>query len=218
MSDLGSGRDNGLTDDLDSLAVCARGFADDPALSPTQQSLIAGIPALVDRLREAQTEAAECRRGVIAAAEECARLTQAPVPMLLYCPACAVQHIDAPQPEKGWTNPPHRSHECQFCGHVWRPADVATTGVASIDTRGRHDGEPQPHRHERGSSGVAVTDLGCASCAVIDAAVAFCASQHADGKHLFSREAYNDLVRSTNALERVRGGLCRRCTTCEDFR
>lgn len=62
-----------------------------------------------------------------------------PIPMVLYCPACGVQHIDQPQPEKGWTNPPHRSHECQACGCIWRPADVATTGVEVIQTHGTAD-------------------------------------------------------------------------------
>lgn len=61
------------------------------------------------------------------------------IPMILYCPACGAQHIDRPQPEKGWTNPPHRSHECQACGCIWRPADVATTGVEKIETTGRAD-------------------------------------------------------------------------------
>lgn len=67
-----------------------------------------------------------------------------PIPMLLFCPVCATQHIDAPQPKKGWSNPSHRSHECQKCGHVWRPADVPTTGVAAIETKGQRDGDPRP--------------------------------------------------------------------------
>jgi len=77
-----------------------------------------------------------------------------PIPMILYCPACGLQHIDAPDPEPvthagyevvevspRWTNPPHRSHLCQApgCGHVWRPADVCTTGVAAIRTKGKAD-------------------------------------------------------------------------------
>lgn len=62
-----------------------------------------------------------------------------PIPMILFCPKCREQHIDAPQPEKGWTNPPHRSHECQNCGLVWRPADVATIGVEALETRGERD-------------------------------------------------------------------------------
>lgn len=60
-----------------------------------------------------------------------------PIPMILFCPACGVQHID--KPEGDWTNPPHRSHLCHYCGHIWRPADVATTGVKDIATRGEHD-------------------------------------------------------------------------------
>lgn len=61
-----------------------------------------------------------------------------PIPMLLFCPKCNLQHVDAPH--GSWTNPPHRSHECQGCGYVWRIADVPTTGVIAIDTTGRRDG------------------------------------------------------------------------------
>lgn len=77
-----------------------------------------------------------------------------PVDMVLHCPACGLQHIDAPDPwvakygeelckAKGfslWTNPPHKSHLCHGCGHVWRPADVATTGVKAVSTKGKEDG------------------------------------------------------------------------------
>jgi hypothetical protein len=38
-----------------------------------------------------------------------------------------------------WTNPPHRTHLCHSCGHKWRPADVATNGVAAVKTRGKDD-------------------------------------------------------------------------------
>lgn len=62
-----------------------------------------------------------------------------PIDMVLFCPKCGAQHIDKPQPAKNWTNPPHRSHECQKCGSIWRPADVATNGVAQIQTKGQHD-------------------------------------------------------------------------------
>ena len=58
-----------------------------------------------------------------------------PIPMVLYCPRCGLQHID----DAVWTNTPHRSHLCNDCGLIWRPADVATTGVASIETRGKAD-------------------------------------------------------------------------------
>ena len=82
--------------------------------------------------------------------------------MLLFCPACHAQHIDARKPctmgvgcsEAGacfaaahdepdrcdaWSNPPHRSHLCHQCGHIWRPADVFTNGVQSIKTKGKAD-------------------------------------------------------------------------------
>lgn len=74
-----------------------------------------------------------------------------PIPMVLFCPRCAMQHIDSPQPEKGWTNPPHKSHECQSprCGYVWRPADVHTVGVEAIATRGSRDRSASP-REARG--------------------------------------------------------------------
>lgn len=64
---------------------------------------------------------------------------EAPIPMVLHCPRCHVQHIDEATPE--WDNPPHRSHACQTpgCNTIWRPADVATAGVASIGTRGKSD-------------------------------------------------------------------------------
>lgn len=63
-----------------------------------------------------------------------------PVDAILFCPACGTQHVDAPS--EGWTNPPHRSHLCHACGHVWRPADVATNGVLSIATAGGADDKP----------------------------------------------------------------------------
>lgn len=85
-----------------------------------------------------------------------------PVPMILHCPRCHLQHIDEPRhPGLGcrrevpqanpsvdgsgpvdletWMNPPHRSHLCAGCGFIWRPADVPTTGVAAITTRGQND-------------------------------------------------------------------------------
>lgn len=64
-----------------------------------------------------------------------------PVPMVLHCPKCGVQHIDAPEPENGWDNPPHKSHLCHGCGTIWRPADVPTAGVASV-SRGSRDTWP----------------------------------------------------------------------------
>ena len=59
------------------------------------------------------------------------------VNMILHCPKCGLQHVDAPDDE--WTNPPHRSHLCHGCGCIWRPADVPTNGVKQIETEGRAD-------------------------------------------------------------------------------
>ncbi|MGY0793146.1 hypothetical protein ACW7BJ_27585 [Azospirillum argentinense] len=63
----------------------------------------------------------------------------APLHMLLFCPRCGLQHIDAPDKTTGWTNPPHRSHLCAGCGCVWRPADAPTSGVLAIATSGKAD-------------------------------------------------------------------------------
>ena len=76
-----------------------------------------------------------------------------PIDMVLHCPACGMQHIDAveelpmPMPgssfegSAGWANPPHRSHLCHGCGHIWRPADVPTNGVEAVKTCGKADSE-----------------------------------------------------------------------------
>jgi hypothetical protein len=81
----------------------------------------------------------------------------APVDMVLFCPRCGTQHVDAPEDvdlfrstmlqigglreanPKPWTNPPHKSHLCHTCGCIWRPADVPTNGVQALKTRGAND-------------------------------------------------------------------------------
>lgn len=86
-----------------------------------------------------------------------------PIDMVLHCPACGLQHIDQPETDAEyterlhesswwdlggdkparWTNPHHKSHECRKihggCGHIWRPADVPTNGVAVVKTKGKAD-------------------------------------------------------------------------------
>jgi hypothetical protein len=47
------------------------------------------------------------------------------VPMILYCPICRARHIDREE----FAKKAHHTHACQGCGHVWRPAVVATCGV-----------------------------------------------------------------------------------------
>lgn len=76
---------------------------------------------------------------------EVQQLRAAPIDMLLFCPRCELQHIDAPDERTpGWTNPPHKSHLCHGCGHIWRPCDRPTNGVEKIETHGLNDGSPQP--------------------------------------------------------------------------
>lgn len=86
---------------------------------------------LIARLRDnAQGEG-------LAIFDEAADALEAPIDMILHCPACLEQHIDAAT--ETWPNEPHRSHLCQHCGFIWRPCDLATNGVAEIKTRGKDD-------------------------------------------------------------------------------
>lgn len=81
-----------------------------------------------------------------------------PIDMLLFCPKCHKQHVDAPEKSEWvddsdplaamaqvldtkevWDNPPHKSHLCHACGTIWRPADVPTNGVFNINTKGKDD-------------------------------------------------------------------------------
>lgn len=76
-----------------------------------------------------------------------------PIDMILHCPECHAQHIDRPDdPDSDaarlerhraansvrnpvanvWTNPPHHKHLCASCGHLWKPANVNTNGVAVL--------------------------------------------------------------------------------------
>lgn len=64
-----------------------------------------------------------------------------PVDMILHCPNCGWQHVDKPDtwPDSRKDVPIHRSHKCEICGFIWRPADVPTNGVAAIKTQGKWD-------------------------------------------------------------------------------
>lgn len=77
-----------------------------------------------------------------------------PINMVLHCPKCGEQHID--KADAWWNNPPHRSHLCHGCGHIWRPADVPTNGVAAIKTHGTNDSAiAQPPQAEQAAQPVA---------------------------------------------------------------
>lgn len=150
---------------------------DEPHVPPGPPSELAFTPAEATYLREC---IARDPRGLpsigplneklFALGGAYARYDPVPIPMILHCPCCGMQHVDAedrtpwPPVPPGvqiesfsgeaaggalwsdgvtrypkWPNPPHRSHMCQYCRTVWRPADVPTTGVAAITTRGRDD-------------------------------------------------------------------------------
>lgn len=48
------------------------------------------------------------------------------VPVVIYCPVCEVLHVD----EGEWaTTRHHKTHQCQSCGHEWRPFRFATVGI-----------------------------------------------------------------------------------------
>lgn len=106
--------------------------------------------------RLVQAYAKSYARGVAAKGKE---VPAVPIDMILYCPACGTQHIDATEFEHrtdlagtldvAWTNPPHRSHLCAGCGHIWRPADVPTNGVATIATKGKADSAPASTERNR---------------------------------------------------------------------
>jgi hypothetical protein len=52
-------------------------------------------------------------------------MSDAPIPMLIWCPQCKARHIDVGEFE----TKPHHTHACQACGMCWRPAIVPTVGV-----------------------------------------------------------------------------------------
>lgn len=51
-----------------------------------------------------------------------------PVPMLLWCPLCHFRHVDKGE----FATKAHKSHACQKCGMVWRPAVRPTVGVQHL--------------------------------------------------------------------------------------
>lgn len=103
-------------------------------------------PDILERIRKARNlgSTAPITWNALTDAEtEIQRLRTAlsePIPMILFCPSCGVQHIDAPDERTpDWANPPHKSHLCHGCGHIWRPCDRPTEGVKEIQTSGKAD-------------------------------------------------------------------------------
>lgn len=92
------------------------------------------LPEVYDIINEALAVGVES----VFIAEENGR---APIDMVLHCPNCGMQHVDKPDPERGWMNPPHKSHLCLQCNAIWRVAPVPTNGVPSLP-RGEFDNWP----------------------------------------------------------------------------
>ncbi len=98
-------------------------------------------------------ENSELITGLAPHVRKLADFAEAPIDMVLHCPMCGLQHVDVAdmcpecpggvcmciRQQERWTNPPHRSHLCHGCGHIWRPADVPTNGVAAVKTHGKAD-------------------------------------------------------------------------------
>lgn len=62
---------------------------------------------------------------------------EAPLPLVIHCPQCHLQHVDVDDDTGKWaTSRLHRKHLCKpsdgGCGHVWAPANVHTVGVAEL--------------------------------------------------------------------------------------
>lgn len=103
-----------------------------------------------------------------------------PIDMILFCPLCFRQHIDKDKPQQDWINRPHRSHKCDYCAYIWRPADVCTNGVATIKTKGKADLpiEDLPLM-------VSVQPLWCRYLTVQQQSVLFLATRGPDGAEKF---------------------------------
>lgn len=69
-----------------------------------------------------------------------------PIWMILHCPKCTTQHIDK---GKWATTRTHKTHLCEKCGHLFKPAMCATVGVRDFSVA--------PESYER----VVPPNLGC---------------------------------------------------------
>lgn len=65
---------------------------------------------------------------------------ETPVPKVLHCPRCGLQHVDVDDDTGKWaTTRLHRKHLCKpsdgGCGQAWRPFDYPTVGVREVSSR-----------------------------------------------------------------------------------
>ena len=100
-------------------------FVERPASQPNAGEHIGDVTEMI--LNGTATPARAAALSELAALDgETMDLPAAPVPMSMDCPKCDVQHLD----EGEWAARPHKTHQCQSCGHEWRPFAYPTVGVA----------------------------------------------------------------------------------------
>lgn len=86
-----------------------------------------------------------------------AREEAQPVAVTIFCPECSLPHVD----EGEWaTTRRHKTHQCQGCGHEWRPFPFATVGVSHPTTPPAPEAEKIIDRYEMAdallASGIAI--------------------------------------------------------------
>jgi hypothetical protein len=115
-----------------------------------------------DAIPDYEHETVRCQKCASPAEQPAADGREKPVDAVLWCPNCFEQHIDVADPMvcetcglygenecicdvfNPWLNPPHKSHRCNFCNHVWRPMNHPTNGVVALEKTGERDGFAQP--------------------------------------------------------------------------
>lgn len=57
-----------------------------------------------------------------------------PLPVVITCPECGEEHVDAVDPVTGidWSKRKHHEHQCSVCKYLWTPALIPTVGVKSL--------------------------------------------------------------------------------------
>lgn len=100
-----------------------------------------GSPEIARDARHALRHAKELA-AALATREEDAEI----VTLSLWCPDCGQPHVD----EGEWETRPHKTHQCQACGHEWRPFDYPTVGVPHIATHARQDWNVAETAYESG--------------------------------------------------------------------
>jgi hypothetical protein len=86
-------------------------------------------------------------RAIVDAAAENAQGATEPEPMVLFCPVCKTQYPDT----EDWATKPHRKHLCLWCGHIWKPHEHATVGIAvpnKSETDHQHVYDKSPEHYE----------------------------------------------------------------------